>query len=87
MLIGFTGDLPAAFPHLIPSILLSQSGYLSAFDVGTFLVLQLFMDFFVRVFFSFFLVLNRIAYVNTITSVFTYQISVKFIIIHCKEVT
>ena len=54
MLIGFTGDLPAAFPHLIPSILLSQSGYLSTFDVGTFLVLQLFMDFFVRVFFLLF---------------------------------
>ena len=50
-LIGFTGDfLPVAFPRLIPSILLSLSWYLSTFDVGTLLVLPLFLKFFLYVF-------------------------------------
>ena len=80
--------LQVAFPHLIPSILLSQPGYLSTFDVGTMLVLPLFLDFFFYAFslFFLFLVLTWIVYVNTITNVFADQISVKFII-HCEEVT
>ena len=78
--IRFTGDLPVAFLNIIPCILLSQSGLLYTFDVGTLLVLRLFLDFFSMYFlyfllFIFFVVLTWIAYVNTIANVFADQIT------------